>query len=621
MADPTLVPTVEEVYRAKRDMNDINTFTVSTDLTFDDSEGRERLTLDGVIKTASQKTGWFNVGTFAAGFQFTSFNQVGRDNDGIDWSYNGLPETLPYTVLPGTTPSEPLFTNRADSSRWSELSTLLRNFLIITPPAGDAGAYINSLIAEGIYNFFPAKGGWIFNTSVNTDNVTLRFMGAGKAETIFERGPALGTANLFTGSNHDLEFSHIGFDLKKGTYTPTLADFTQENAINSLSPKRLKVTACDFKNLVNLGVVVNGTALNEAKDVDISDNTGSNGTRGLAMVRRYGRNVRMDRNILYNIVDVPNTLFKPLEISGTIDGSMDWNSVTQDNGAGGQLIFEYIDRECRNVSMCHNSYFGGGDGQYKVGASTNVWFMHNYGDGGSGVNAYFEGVYNLWATTNDLRDAGRNNIVLAQDAQTGRFCKLAKIYDNHFSNANMDNETPGTPFGAIGSVNSYHAWVQDGSEDVEFEGNHYIKGTNVAGGLLISSLSYKIKGENFSKLDASAVTVHNGFAGAGAKYEITDCIGCQTTDRGQVTILSGSSSALIQPNIVAVFDPHTLTTLQTAMSGTVAYIYVEEDAPPNVAVVCRDSVHAPAAPTTDIKVDWSVDVSKTAKGALGKTAV
>lgn len=500
-------------------------------------------------------------------------------------------------------------------------SANFRNFLIVTPPTGDSGLFFNNLITSGIRNIFCSAGEYVFNTSMVVNDVRLNLLGAGKTISLFKRGPSLGTANIITGELHDLQVSQIGFDTGKGTYTPTLADFTQENAINSLSPLSLKITACDFKNTVNLGVVVNGTAMDEAKDIDISGNTASIGTRGFAMVRRYGNNVHMDRNVLYNTVDVANTLFKPLEISGTNDGWMCDNIITQDNGAGGQIIFEYIDRECINVHMERNTYYGGGDGAFKVGPSTNVWFNDNHSSGGVGICAYFEGVENLWMNDNRLRDANRNNVVIAQDLQTLRFCKNVKIMNNHFLNANIDNATPGTPYGGVGSNGSYHLWIQDGTEDVELAGNHYIKGTNVAGGVLISSPSYTIKGENFSKLDAAAVTVHNGFAPVGAKYEIIDCIGCQTTDSGQLTIAAGSPSGLIEPNIVTHLNPHTLTTLRTALSGTVAYTYAEADAAPDVAVLCRDSAHMPASPSSDINVDWSVDCSKVAKGALGKTAV
>lgn len=46
--------------------------------------------------------GWTQVGTFAAGFTFTSPNQVGQDADGNWWRWNGA---LPKTVTAGTLPS------------------------------------------------------------------------------------------------------------------------------------------------------------------------------------------------------------------------------------------------------------------------------------------------------------------------------------------------------------------------------------------------------------------------------------------------------------------------------------------------------------------------------------
>ena len=46
--------------------------------------------------------GWDQVGTFAAGFTYTSPNQVGQDADGNWWRWNGV---LPKTVTAGTLPS------------------------------------------------------------------------------------------------------------------------------------------------------------------------------------------------------------------------------------------------------------------------------------------------------------------------------------------------------------------------------------------------------------------------------------------------------------------------------------------------------------------------------------
>lgn len=112
MADPTLVPTVEEIYRAKRDMNDINEFTHSTADTFTDSEGKNRLTLTGVTTEAENaiaNTGLFPApGSFEAGSTVTERNQyvqlvttVGGDIAG-GYTWGG---TLPKTVTAGSTPA------------------------------------------------------------------------------------------------------------------------------------------------------------------------------------------------------------------------------------------------------------------------------------------------------------------------------------------------------------------------------------------------------------------------------------------------------------------------------------------------------------------------------------
>lgn len=70
---------------------------------------------------AAASTGWFVVGEFSDGFEFTARNQVGRDADGELWSYNG--DELPFTVTAGTVPSDPEYTNRGDAALRSELDS------------------------------------------------------------------------------------------------------------------------------------------------------------------------------------------------------------------------------------------------------------------------------------------------------------------------------------------------------------------------------------------------------------------------------------------------------------------------------------------------------------------
>lgn len=496
---------------------------------------------------------------------------------------------------------------------------LFRQFVIIQPIVGDAGAQFNALIAEGITNIFCVAGDYVFNTSLTT-NARLKILGVGKSLTKFKRGASLGTANIITGTGHDLEIEGVGFDLGKGSYTPNLSNAQLENAINSVSPVRLKVTNCDFSNLVNYGIVVNGTSLNEAKDIDISANTGTTGTRGFVMVRRYGKNVHVDRNNITDMVDVANTLFKPIEVSGSLDVSICDNVITQTNSAGGPVIVEYIDRESVNVSIQRNHYYGpAGEAYFKVGAASNVWFTDNHTSGLADIGAYFEGCENLWICNNRLVNTRRNSLVLAQDFDTSRYNKKVKVLNNHFVDANRDNASVGVPYTSTGSNNSYCAWVQDNTEQVEFKGNHYIKGTNECGGLLISSPSYVIKEEDFSKLGTNAVTINNSFAPAGAEYEISNNIKCATSAKGEVTINSGTASALIDPPIVKHYWPNTTVTLKTVLSGAAAYVIAEGDVPPKVAVIAKTAAHANVTLSANATLFWNIDCSKAVKGILGKT--
>ncbi len=496
---------------------------------------------------------------------------------------------------------------------------LFSKFQIVQPPSGDAGAFFNQLIASGVKNLFLTAGGYVFNTSLIANGVTLNMAGSGLLNTSLIRGASLGTANIISGSLHDLHISKVRFDMGKGSYTPTLSDPQLENAINSVSPKGLHISFCAFNNLVNLGIVVNGTALNEAKDIDISDNESTTGTRGFAMIRRYGDNVTVSRNTLLNTVDTANTLFKPIEVSGSTDVWICDNIITQNNNAGGPVIVEYIDRESVNVHIERNSYYGpAGEASYKVGAASNVWFLDNHCSGLSDIGAYFEGCENVWIERNRLVGARRNNLVLAQDFDTSRFNKKVKIFDNHFVDANRANATAGVPYTSTGSNDSYHVWIQDDTEQVELSGNHYIKGANKAGGLLISSPTYTIRNENMSLLDTAAVTINNSFSPVGAKYEIVDNIGCQTTAEGEITI-TGTSSAIIDPPIVAHYGSNTQLTLKTALSGSVAYVTAEPSTAPSIQATCKNSAHANTAPSSPVTLFWSVSCDRVVQGILGKT--
>lgn len=114
MTDCTQVPTLDEIYQAKKNITDLDTFANSTAGTFVDSDGVTKTTLMGIInaiKSAGElavlSIGWDPVGEFSTGFTYTKLNDVGRDISGSWWRYNG--SDLPKVIIAGTVPSSPNF--------------------------------------------------------------------------------------------------------------------------------------------------------------------------------------------------------------------------------------------------------------------------------------------------------------------------------------------------------------------------------------------------------------------------------------------------------------------------------------------------------------------------------
>lgn len=139
-------PTFEEF---RRDVSDTAKFANQTSGTVTNRTGTQITPLpvvaqnvqnivnqyDQQLNAAVLSTGWFIVGEFSAGFDFTARNQVGRDSSGELWSYNG---SLPFTVSPATVPSEPDYTNRGDAALRSDLND----------PNGDINQVISPLASN-----------------------------------------------------------------------------------------------------------------------------------------------------------------------------------------------------------------------------------------------------------------------------------------------------------------------------------------------------------------------------------------------------------------------------------------------------------------------------------------
>lgn len=94
-------------------MTDIDTFVDSGNDSFTDNNGQTRQTLTGIENEITQQLleinksrGYRVVGTFAAGFEYELFNDVGIDANGNSWVYVGAGAPA-KTVTAGTVPSAP----------------------------------------------------------------------------------------------------------------------------------------------------------------------------------------------------------------------------------------------------------------------------------------------------------------------------------------------------------------------------------------------------------------------------------------------------------------------------------------------------------------------------------
>lgn len=111
--DPTTIPSVVDLQKTKKSMTDIDTFIDSGNDSFTDNNGQTRRTLTGINSEITQQLleinksrGYRVVGTFATGFEYELFNDVGIDASGNSWIYVGTGAPV-KTVTAGTVPSAP----------------------------------------------------------------------------------------------------------------------------------------------------------------------------------------------------------------------------------------------------------------------------------------------------------------------------------------------------------------------------------------------------------------------------------------------------------------------------------------------------------------------------------
>lgn len=111
--DPTTIPQLADLQQAKKDMTDINSFTLSQSDTFTDSRGSTRKTITGIENEVNRKIleSAINFNLSPSGFDFatggtlTSNAQTVVDASGDEWIYTlEIPE-CGYVVAAGTDPT------------------------------------------------------------------------------------------------------------------------------------------------------------------------------------------------------------------------------------------------------------------------------------------------------------------------------------------------------------------------------------------------------------------------------------------------------------------------------------------------------------------------------------
>lgn len=217
------------------------------------------------VDSAIQDTGWFIVGTFAAGFTFTSYNQVGRDASGELWSYNG---DLPFVVNPLTVPSSPLYTQRGDAALRAELAATNSSVIIGGVDAGSIGKRMNYVTPE------------MFGTVGLLDN----------DNTLFLAAIATGKKVIANGASYKLNQIVIT--------TPIDLQFGENTIINNVQTNGVKRPSIVVNGAGLTGAATGVTALGATplyKSVEVASTTGL--SAGMSVMMRETAPLALETNV------------------------------------------------------------------------------------------------------------------------------------------------------------------------------------------------------------------------------------------------------------------------------------------------------------------------------------
>ena len=491
---------------------------------------------------------------------------------------------------------------------------------------------------------------------------------------------SIGTGNQIQGIEvENISISGIKFDGQNTTIAATLTASEIENQLWFLSVINIEVFNCEFIQARNRGCGMNGSVANPTENVFFHHNIMTDGSTGGFLAQRENRNIHVYDNRLLNTVDSTHggvSFNKPITVNGVVGVWIYNNDVEQDNGEGGSVIVEYIDRQSENVHIYDNSILNlkGGNG-IKLGPCLNAEIYGNTIKGSGDTGIYIEGSTDVSVHDNYVEDSFVNSMRLAEDGETTFECENINVYDNTFINANVGEASIGilamlpwetatdvtlgecrTNVGNIytavaagttggtapthtsgtesdGSVDwtfvddspsnedaSYHILVRGVSNGFTFKNNEFSStGLNLCNGIKIgATLShYWIQDNDLTKLRDGLTTLRND--NTVLPYVFDNNSGAQNRDSGEVTVLNGASAGNFPVDVIAEGQGfHIQLSAKTFFNSTIAYAYADVGAPSRFDLGLRDATHLPAITNVDLSFYYNV-IIKEANGFFGKT--
>lgn len=416
----------------------------------------------------------------------------------------------------------------------------------------------------------------------------------------------------------------ISFDMRNDVNVPILTDETKENIFYFFECSDIDIKNCYFDRALNHGIRFNASVVTESDSLYITNNIFANGSKGGVQVRRYGNNVHVEDNVLINTV---NSVFggaafeKPIDISGTIGIWIKDNWVVQNNGDGGSIVVEYIDRQSEHVRISGNYYDGAADGSgIKVGASIDVIVEKNTVKNAGIAGIYIEGCYDFTVKDNRISDSAKNGIICTLDGDTPRVCERGLLYNNTIIDANKLGAALGAPPADGSSVDSYAIYVSTNSVNVNIIRNRFVESNGATiktfnGIITTDQGAYEITHNDFSEMHTSCITIQNRWSLIGNYRNIADNIGARTRLSGTATLLAAGTNILVQPDIlIEGVGEIEYSVVPLANIGTATKWWLQQ------AANQEFRIYTDVAPGADKTFRWTVDNSKTAFGTFGRTA-